>query len=84
MKSIIDELYYGNISSEVIRVPKIKSVDSTAYDEYIKSLSKEQNEAFNKAVDYLLELDSQSNVAIFRYAFKIGVQLGMEIGTEEI
>ncbi len=83
MKSIIDEIYYGNISSELIRVPKIKSIDSTAYDEFIKSLSKEQKEAFNKAVDYLLELDSLSNLTIFKYAFKIGLRLGMEISTEE-
>ncbi len=83
MKSIIDEIYYGNISSELIRVPKIKSIDSTAYDDYIKSLSKEQNEEFVKAVNYLLELDALTNVATFRYAFKVGILLGMEISTEE-
>ncbi len=83
MKSIIDEIYYGNISMELINVPERKNVDSTAYDAYLDSLSKEQGKAFSKAVDYLLELNSLTCAATFRYGFKIGLQLGMEIGTEE-
>ncbi len=83
MKSIIDEIYYGNISMELINVPERKSVDSTAYDAYLDSLSKEQGEAFSKAVDYLLELNSLTNAATFRYAFKVGILLGMEISMEE-
>ncbi len=83
MKSIIDEIYYGNISPELIRIPERKNVDSTAYDEFVKSLSKEQNEGFVKALNYLLELDSLTNAATFRYAFKVGILLGMEINTEE-
>lgn len=83
MKSIIDEIYYGNISMEMIEVPERKSVDSTAYDEYINSLSKEQGEAFSKAIDYLLEINSLTCAATFRYGFKVGFLLGMEISKKE-
>ncbi len=79
MKSIIDEIYYGNLYPQEIPIPEKRDVDRTAFDEYINSLDEKQGEAFSKAVDYLLETNSLTNAAMFKYGFKLGLLLGLEV-----
>ena len=88
MKSIINELWHGNI------VPQEDSRNNTTemkelisyiarHDEALeKLLTEEQKAIFEKYQDCWNEYVSLAEAAIFEYAFKLGMQIAIETLTE--
>ena len=88
MKSIINELWHGNI------VPQEDSRNNTKemkelisyiarHDEDLgKLLTEEQKAIFEKYQDCWNEYVSLAEAAIFEYAFKLGMQIAIETLTE--
>lgn len=88
MKNIINELWHGNI------VPQEDSRNNTKemkelisyiarHDEDLeKLLTDEQKAIFEKYQDCWNEYVSLAEAAIFEYAFKLGMQIAIETGTE--
>ena len=88
MKSIINELWHGNI------VPQEDSRNNTKemkelisyiarHDEDLdKLLTEEQKAIFEKYQDCWNEYVSLAEAAIFEYAFKLGMSLAIETLTE--
>ena len=88
MKSIINELWHGNI------VPQEDSRNNTKemkelisyiarHDEALeKLLNEEQKAIFEKYQDCWNEYVSLAEAAIFEYAFKLGMQIAIETLTE--
>ena len=88
MKSIINELWHGNI------VPQEDSRNNTKemkelisyiarHDEDLeKLLTEEQKAIFEKYQDCWNEYVSLAEAAIFEYAFKLGARLAMEIQSD--
>ena len=88
MKSMIKELWHGNI------VPQEDSRNNTKemkelisyiarHDEDLgKLLTEEQKAIFEKYQDCWNEYVSLAEAAIFEYAFKLGMQIAIEILTE--
>ena len=85
MKSIIKELWYGNISGEMMNGEAIAQEKELM--EYIvrhrssllETLSDEQKEIFEKFQDCWGEYATLAEEAIFKYAFKLGARLIMDI-----
>ena len=89
MRSIINELWHGNI------VPQEDSRNNTKemkelisyiarHDEDLeKLLTDEQKVIFEKYQDCWNEYVSLSEAAIFEYAFKLGMQIAIETLTKE-
>ena len=85
MKSIINELWHGNI------VPQEDSRNNTKemkelisyiarHDEDLEKLiTEEQKAIFEKYQDCWNEYVSLAEAAIFEYAFKLGMQIAIEI-----
>ncbi len=88
MKSIINELWHGNI------VPQEDSRNNTKemkelisyiarHDEDLgKLLTEEQKAIFEKYQDCWNEYVSLAEAAIFEYAFRLGARLAMEIQSD--
>ena len=88
MRSIINELWHGNI------VPQEDSRNNTTemkelisyiarHDEALeKLLTEEQKAIFEKYQDCWNEYVSLAEAAIFEYAFKLGMQIAIETLTE--
>ena len=88
MKSIINELWHGNI------VPQEDSRNNTKemkelisyiarHDEDLgKLLTEEQKAIFEKYQDCWNEYISLSDEALFEYAFKLGMQIAIEVLSE--
>ena len=85
MKSIINELWHGNIiPQEDSRTNSKKMKGLLGYmarhhEDLEKSFSDEQKEVFEKFYDCWSEYMSLAEAAIFEYAFKLGMQIAIEI-----
>ena len=84
MKSIINELWHGNIipqeDSRTIS-PEMKELlgyMARHHEDWEKSFSNEQKETFEKFHDCWSEYMSLAEAAIFEYAFKLGMQIAIE------
>ena len=81
MKSIIEELWRGNIDPQndrLINTPEMKQlIEYIAHhhEDLLKTLSDEQKEIFEKLDDCQREYASYAEEAIFTYAFKLGARL---------
>ena len=88
MKSIINELWHGNICPQTDS--RNNSPEKKELMEYIarhhadllKTLNDEQKEIFEKFDDCWSEYMSLAEAAIFEYAFKLGMRITIEILTE--
>lgn len=84
MQSLIEEMYYGNISPMDRSVVKggryahLTALIRRHEDELLASFSGEQKEAWEKYDDCISELESINEVEIFRLGFKIGFRLCSE------
>ena len=84
MKSIINELWHGNIipqedsRTNSKEMKELLSYMSRHYEDLAKTLSDEQKEIFEKFHDCWSEYMSLSEAAIFDYAFKLGMQIAIE------
>ena len=84
MKSIINELWHGNICPQTDsrnNSPEMKQLMeymARHHDDLLKTMTDEQKEIFEKFDDCWSEYMSLSEVAIFTYAFKLGAQITLE------
>ena len=85
MRSIIEELYYGNIvpkerdvvkGGEYAHLLHLLSQNSTALEETLTTEA--QKEAFEKYNDCYAQISDANEVAAFTLGFKIGLRLAME------
>ena len=88
MKSIINELWHGNICPQTDS--RNNSPEKKELMEYIarhhadllKTLNDEQKEIFEKFDDCWSEYMSLAEAAIFEYAFKLGMQIAIDALTK--
>ena len=84
MKSIINELWHGNIIPQEDSRTNSKEMKellgymSRHHDDLLKTMTDEQKEIFEKFDDCWSEYASYAEEAIFTYAFKLGAQLMLE------
>ena len=85
MKSMIDELWYGNVSpmddtrNNTEEMKELMSYIARHQEELVASLTDEQKAIFEKFDDCWSEYASLAEEAIFAYAFKLGANLMLEI-----
>ena len=88
MKSIINELWHGNVCPQTdsrSNSPEMKELMeymARHHDDLLKTMTDEQKEIFEKFDDCWSEYMSLAEVAIFEYAFKLGMQIAIETLTE--
>ena len=84
MKSIINEMWHGNIVPQEDsrnNSPEMKELMeymARHHDDLLKTIPDEQKETFEKFHDCWSEYMSLAEAAIFEYAFKLGMQLAIE------
>ena len=88
MKSIIKELWYGNITPQTDsrnKSPEMKELMeymARHHDDLLKTMTDEQKEIFEKFEDCWSEYASYAEEAIFEYAFKLGMRIALETMNE--
>ncbi len=81
MKSIIEELWHGNIDPQndrLINTPEMKQLIeyiARHHEDLLKTLTDEQKEIFEKFDDCQREYASFAEEAIFVYAFRLGARI---------
>lgn len=84
MRSIIEELYYGNISPtdrDIIRggtYSHILNLVTRNEEKLTETLTEAQKETFKKFKDGTSELSSMTEVTAFTIGFKLGLRLTAE------
>ena len=92
MRSIIEELYYGNISPTDRDIVKggsyshILNLVTRNEDELMQTLTQAQQETFEKFKDCASELGDKNELTSFVLGFKLGMRLAVEamISIDEI
>ena len=88
MKSIINELWHGNICPQTdsrnnsSEMKELMEYMARHHDDLLKTMTGEQKEIFEKFHDCWDEYVSLAEAAIFEYAFKLGMQIAIETLTE--
>ena len=88
MRSVINELWHGNICPQTDsrnNSPEMKELMeymARHHEDLLKTMSDEQKDIFEKVDDCWSEYASYAEVAIFTYAFKLGMQIAIETLTE--
>lgn len=89
MKSMIKELWYGNIipqddsRNNSPEMKKLIEYMSRHHDDLLKTMTDEQKEIFVKFDDCWSEYASLAEEAIFAYAFRLGMRIAIETLTKE-
>ena len=89
MRSIINELWHGNICPQTDsrnNSPEMKQLMeymARHHDDLLKTMTDEQKEIFEKFDDCWSEYMSIAEKAIFVYAFKLGGRLMLEMLSEQ-
>ena len=80
MKSIIEELYYGNIDAkeDIVLPEKKRKKDLALSDKLNATLSKESDELFEK----FIELTDDNYDELMRLIYKRGVSTGIMLAAE--
>lgn len=84
MRSIIEEIYYGNISPsdrDIIRggtYSHILNLVTRNNDELVQTLTQAQQETFDKFKDCVSELGDKNEMVSFVLGFKLGMRLALE------
>ena len=88
MKSILEELWYGNICPETdsrtttSEMKQLMKYMAQHHDNLMETLTDEQRDIFERFDDCWGEYSSLAERSIFIYAFKLGMQLAIEVLTE--
>ena len=88
MRSVINELWHGNIvpqddsRNNSPEMKKLMEYMARHNDDLLKTMTDEQKEIFEKFHDCWSEYMSSAEAAIFEYAFKLGMQIAIESLTE--
>ena len=84
MRSVINELWHGNIVSQEDSRNNSKEIKELLgyiarhHENLSKTFTDEQKEIFEKFHDCWSEYMSLAEAAIFEYAFKLGMQIAIE------
>ena len=84
MRSIIEELYYGNITPadrDVVRggtYSHLLHLLSRNEEELTKTLTQAQQEVFEKYRDCATEINDANEITSFTIGFKLGMRLALE------
>ena len=84
MRSIIEELYYGNISPTDWDVVKggeyahLLNLVTRNEDDLMQTLTQAQQETFEKFKDCASELNDANEMTAFTIGFKLGLRLAVE------
>ena len=84
MKSIIQELWYGNVlpqednRNNSKEMKELMGYIARHHDDLFKTMTDEQKEIFDKFADCWGEYSSYSEEAVFMYAFKLGMRMAIE------
>ena len=85
MKSVIEELWYGNICPDTLcresskETKKLMEYIADHHDNLLTTLTDKQKETFEKFDDCYSELTDLNEREIFTYAFKLGARFAIEI-----
>ena len=85
MRSIINELWHGNIipqedgRNNTKEMKELLNYISRHHEDLEKSFTDEQKETFEKFHDCWSEYASLADATIFEYAFKLGAKMTFEI-----
>ena len=85
MKSLLEELFYGNICPSedswncTDEVKKLSGYIADHQDNLRASLTDEQREVLDKLNDCQTELEDIAERALFAYAFKLGMRIAIEV-----
>ena len=88
MKSMIKELWHGNIipqedsRNNSKEMKELLGYMARHHEDLAKTFTAEQKEIFEKFHDCWDEYVSLAEVAIFKYAFRLGARLAMEIQSD--
>ena len=88
MKSIIKELWHGNISPQEDsrnNSPEMKELMeymARHHEDLLNTMTDEQKEIFEKFEDCWGEYATYAEEAIFEYAFKLGARLAIEVQSD--
>ena len=89
MKSILEELWYGNICPQTANEnnsPEMKQLMEYMvrhHDDLLKTMTDAQKEIFEKYDDCWGEYLSLNNAVIFTYAFRLGAKIIAEVFQSE-
>ena len=88
MKSIIRELWYGNVlpqdgsRNHSKEMKDLMGYMARHHDDLLKTMTDEQKAVFEKFTDCWGEYGGLVEEAIFAYAFKLGMRMAIETVTE--
>ena len=88
MKSIINEIWHGNIipqedsRNNTKEMKELLSFMARHHEDLEKTMTDEQKEIFEKFHDCWVEYTSLAEAAIFEYAFRLAARLVIEILTD--
>ena len=88
MKSVINELWLGNINPQndsrnnSKELKELMEYMARHHEDLLKTMTDEQKVIFEKFDDCWSEYVSLSEAAIFTYAFNLGMQVAIETLTE--
>ena len=85
MKSILEELWYGNICPETDKMSNSEEMKQLMkymarhHDNLMGTMTDEQKDIFERFDDCWSEYAGLAEKSIFIYAFKLGMQLAIEV-----
>ena len=85
MKSILEELWYGNICPETDKrssseeMKQLMKYMARHHDNLMETMTDEQKDIFERFDDCWGEYAILAEKSIFLYAFKLGMQLAIEV-----
>ena len=85
MRSVINELWLGNINPQIdsrnnsLEMKELLEYMARHHEDLLKTMTDEQKEIFKKFDDCWSEYISLSEEAIFSYAFKLGAKFMHDI-----
>ena len=88
MRSILEELFYGNICpntdcrSHDKETKQLMGYIADHHDNLLSTLNNQQKEILEKFDDCYNELTDINERDIFSYAFKLGMRIAMEVLTD--
>ena len=88
MKSILEELWYGNICPETdsrtttSEMKQLMKYMARHHDSLMETMTDEQKDIFERFNDCWGEYASLAEKSIFVYAFKLGMRLAIEVLNE--
>ena len=90
MRSILEELFYGNVSpntdcrSHDKETKQLMGYIAEHHDNLLSTLNDQQKELLEKFDDCYNELTDINEREIFSYAFKLGMRIAIEVLTSNV